>query len=278
MIARLASVVLVAAASGFLVAPAQAADRPLGPTWTAYERSIQDAAVATPAEVVDDLLVPTAADPRTQWKQFGGEDYLLVSVLGYRSLSSGAPDQPFTLTSDKWVSVPGELAAKCAQAGCEHLDLAHLDLRLKQILGLPPDADYTKVTRFWVRVADLFRPCTDPRVTSPSCPTQVPADAPTSVGGRDLPVFLWRQANDAWRLPSMLTRASAISCSADFTNARGGQCLGYPWTRLGYTYDWAPKAPSERGVTEFIAVRGATVYLESTGPQRAYFPFTRAPR
>jgi len=30
---------------------------------------------------------------------------------------------------------------------------------------------------------------------------------------------------------------------------------GFPWTRLGYTYDWRPGAP-EYGVAEFVLFRG----------------------
>ena len=37
---------------------------------------------------------------------------------------------------------------------------------------------------------------------------------------------------------------------------------GYPWTRLGYTYDWAPDA-SERGASEFVIPAETTVQVAS---------------
>ncbi|GHU44240.1 hypothetical protein FACS1894190_15440 [Spirochaetia bacterium] len=37
----------------------------------------------------------------------------------------------------------------------------------------------------------------------------------------------------------------------------------YPWTRLGYTYDWAPGS-NEYGLSEFIVLKGVTVNVEFT--------------
>ena len=37
----------------------------------------------------------------------------------------------------------------------------------------------------------------------------------------------------------------------------------YPWTRLGYTYDWADNG-TEYGLTEFIVNSGAEVEVEFT--------------
>ncbi|MBU6351343.1 MAG: hypothetical protein KGS73_14490 [Chloroflexi bacterium] len=35
----------------------------------------------------------------------------------------------------------------------------------------------------------------------------------------------------------------------------------YPWTRLGYTYDWSNSA-SEVGLSEFVVAAGSTVAVE----------------
>ncbi len=37
----------------------------------------------------------------------------------------------------------------------------------------------------------------------------------------------------------------------------------YPWTRLGYTYDWADNG-TEYGLSEFLVVEGAVVTVEYT--------------
>ena len=44
---------------------------------------------------------------------------------------------------------------------------------------------------------------------------------------------------------------------------------GYPWTRLGYTYDWGnPK--SEMGLSEFVIRKGATVEIRSSSSMDDY--------
>jgi hypothetical protein len=40
------------------------------------------------------------------------------------------------------------------------------------------------------------------------------------------------------------------------------QAQGYPWARLGYTYNWNPNA-DEVGVNEFVVRRGADVKASS---------------
>ncbi len=240
--------------------------------WSAYAKSIRDSVVATPHEVAHDLLVPTPGAPYTQWQTIDGEAYVLVGTARYAALTDVSPGSAFTLDGARWVTMPGELQRECREAKCHQMSARALGLRVKQFLGLPPDADYGTFTRFWVRPADLFRPCTDPRVTSPTCPAEVPKDAPDVIGAVSLPDFLWKQANYAWRLPNKVNTSNAISCAADRTGAKAGVCLGYPWTRLGYTFDWAPGAKDERGVTEFVVPNGTVVYLESSGSVRSYFP------
>jgi hypothetical protein len=44
---------------------------------------------------------------------------------------------------------------------------------------------------------------------------------------------------------------------------------GYPWTRLGYTYDWNPDTP-EVGLSEFVITKGSTVMVESVTAQHVY--------
>lgn len=277
MRARVVGIVLLGLVSlGPFTAPAHAGDVSAidAPTWRAYARAIRDAAVARPGEAVTDLLVPTPADSRTQWRTIDGEAHLLVAILRYQPIATVAPGAAFTLTGHRWVVIPGQFRLECRAARCDAMTDAQLDLRAKQLLGLPPDADYSVGSTFWVKPSDLFRPCTDPRTASSTCPAGggligTDPQVPTSVGGVDLNAFMWAQAASALVLPDRVVPQSAVSCAADFRQLAKGQCLGYPWTRLGYTYDWAPTATDEVGLTEFVAVRGATAVLESTGPIRS---------
>jgi hypothetical protein len=250
-------------------------------TWRQYLTAISDSAIAIPAEVVSNLLVPVSSDARTKWRTIDGVDHILVTTLRYAPVSTVASGGQFTLDESTWVSIPGQLDEECVRYSCDNLKTSRLDLQLKQIIGLPPDADYRFVSQFWVKPSDLFRPCTDPRITSPSCPEQAlgaAAGIPATVGKVNLADFLWTQANYAWRAPDRFRPQTAVSCAQDYANSTVGQCYGYPWTRLGYTYDWTPGAKDDVGVTEFVVVEGAVAYLEKVGTQREFFPFAKGDR
>ena len=262
---------------------ARSVDDPRAPTvtkatWREYLTAITDAAVALPSEVDSDLLVPAPGDSRTRWRTIDGVDYLLVTSLRFAPVSTVAAGAQFTLDASRWVSIPGQLALECVRYSCANLGTQQLDLKLKQVLGLPPDADYRYVSEFWVKPADMFRPCTEPRITSPSCPELVvgpTAGIPTTVGEVTLARFLWSHANYAWRAPDRFRPKTAVSCAQDFANASVGQCYGSPWTRLGYTYDWSPGAKDDIGLTEFVVAKGAIAYLEKVGAQREFFPYAK---
>ncbi len=253
------------------VAPVSAKPLISARLWNAYADAISDSAVSRPGEVVADLVVTDPSDKRTQWTTIGGDQYMLVSRLGYRPLSDVSPGEAFTVSSHLFVTVPEEVRRECVRSRCARMSASQLDLRLKQLIGLPPDADYGFITRIWVRPADLFRPCTQVDPTIPSCP-QLMTNAMHA--GVDRSGFLVDQGMYSWRLPRHAT-TQRVSCAKDFLNEMRGNCFGFPWTRLGYTYDWRPNS-DERGVTEFIVAPGSTVIMESSGTQRSYFPYKPA--
>jgi hypothetical protein len=44
---------------------------------------------------------------------------------------------------------------------------------------------------------------------------------------------------------------------------------GYPWTRLGYTYDWG-NPESEVGLSEFVVAAGSMVGIEAVSDNETY--------
>lgn len=239
--------------------------------WDAYADAISDSSVSQPSEVATDLVVADPSDRRTQWTTIDGEQYMLVFRLGFRPASDASPGEAFQVSSYLFVTVPEEVREECKRSRCARMNASQLDRRLKQLIGLPPDADYRIVTQMWVRPADLFRPCTQVDPMVPTCP-QLMTNAIHA--GVDRSPFLLDQAMYSWRLPNRRT-TEKVSCAKDFQNQTRGNCFGFPWTRLGYTFDWRPST-DERGVTEFVVAPGSTVIMESSGKQREYFPFRRS--
>ena len=77
---------------------------------------------------------------------------------------------------------------------------------------------------------DVFRPCAAPDLDAPNC--ELEPDG--SVGTAHLAWYA-RQAARSYRVPG-----------------------GFPWTRLGYTYDWASEE-TEVVVPELVVRKGAVV-------------------
>jgi len=118
--------------------------------------------------------------------------------------------------------------------------IADTVLRIEQLLGLPPCSDYSDFVEMWVDPADLFRPAPDNEITDKICELEFPA-------GTDEIYKQWFKDN----------------FQHSYTSP------GYPWTRLGYTYDWGP-SQSEIGLSEFVIKNGAAVIVKSVISTQSY--------
>jgi hypothetical protein len=144
-----------------------------------------------------------------------------------------------TMPSDVWVSFGDEVVSFCSKFPKEDLIL-----RMQQLQGLPPQlsqpVDSWKFLIVKITSPDqLFRPCANP---DPSTPGPCPADFPAGVS-TDREAWIAEQALFAWQL---------------YTGAPSTG--GYPWTRLGYTYNWNPDA-SYVGTSEFVIPDGTQVQV-----------------
>jgi hypothetical protein len=139
---------------------------------------------------------------------------------------------------DVWVTRTPELQRLCAAFP---RDEPALTLRLQQVLGLPARPEDRVFVTLRVHRPDIVRPCPDPDPGKPSCGPDFPADAPQSYRA-----WIGEQVLSRYRTPG-----------------------GYPWTRLGYTYDWAPGS-SGIGVSEFVVRKGAAVTVVSKSDSRDY--------
>lgn len=144
-----------------------------------------------------------------------------------------------TVGVDVWVTLVPEV-----QEACQGIPADRLTLRLQMLLGLPPRTESRTFVIMQAGMADLFRPCLDPDPTTPRCPVTFPSDAPVDTAYR------------AWIAEQVVARYQEPPD-------------GYPWTRLGYTYDWHPDTPPY-GASEYVLRRGAIVRVLDKQPTLAY--------
>ena len=110
-------------------------------------------------------------------------------------------------------------------------------LRLKQLIGLPADKEYTHFTAMWVSPDDMIRPAYNTDIYSDDMPLELAGDG-------DENYREWFEDNIV---------------SSYFAST------SYPWTRLGYTYDWAQAySESDYGLTEFLVSQSSAVKVEFT--------------
>ena len=137
--------------------------------------------------------------------------------------------------SDVWVFSAGEMYQWINNNGNGVNDWQE---RLKQLLGLPECNNYTSVTTAWVDADLLHRPA---NVADPTATMKLTYQ-PTGDEAFDVTYKSWYDSN---------------ILGSYFNETK------YPWTRLGYTYDWADNG-REYGLSEFIIFSGATVSVDHT--------------
>jgi hypothetical protein len=193
--------------------------------------SIEDAKQPLADEVVNNLLALSPNNPQVKWRENNGKIEYLMSTWKYTS--SPSSDWPIgtkkLLPYQTWFTAVPQVKEFCQkyQAIDSNIpDNVELSLRLQQYLGLILNKYSTKThfVEMWVKAEDLTRPCIDAEINDTSCnllPLPVPDSSPV---------------------------VKAIYTNS-YTNAKKEY---YPWSGLGYTYDWGNSQKPHQGPSEFI--------------------------
>jgi len=206
-----------------------------------YRAAIVDAQAAEPSEIVTTLAPLVPHNDSLVWRTVDDstQQVLMVTWGGSETLPNGAAGDTVAADRDVWVTAAPRLRQFCR--GLDRRGDA-LRLRLAQRLGLPPGANYDRFIELWVRPRDLVRPCPDPEVTDRECELTTPAPA------------AYVQVSDNHQAWFRELRQTSYGPN------------GYPFTGLGYTYDWNPTT-DEVGPSEFV-LRPARDSMASPDPTR----------
>lgn len=200
-----------------------------------YDDAVADAADVEPDEIVDTLVAirPDADDILVD----PDGRVLMVTWTDWDGYD-GMEGERVTLGVDVWTTAAPHLQRFCRGVG---LSGDALTARVEQRLGLPPGGTKDRVVEFWADPADMFRPSPDPEIDDTVAQLDFPPDV-----------------SDEHR------------AFIEDLRARSYGEGGYPWTQLGYTYDWAPGAGSEVGESEFVVRAASEVVVESITPHADY--------
>ncbi|MCB0431009.1 MAG: hypothetical protein H6585_08925 [Flavobacteriales bacterium] len=190
-----------------------------------YRQAVAASIYPEPSKVDSHLVAIRPENTGLVRETEDGETYILVATWKQNvSYYEKYLDSAFYDTGNYpiWVTTVPELSERMQK---EHA--SDPDRRLKQLLGLPPNATYSYFVEFWVKPEDLFRPCPDPEVNDSVCETCFPKDV--------------SEAHKFWINENRISRY--YQC--ELYNQ-------YPWSQLGYTYDWSPNNPTHIGLSEFV--------------------------
>jgi hypothetical protein len=230
-IARLAAALPLALLAAGCTTPPPAGPAPAGLSLDSlYRLAISDAAVYRAEHVLP--LRAAVAD--------AGGNVRVVTFTDWPGYTAGTD----SISRDTWVTVVPEVRDSCSGFG------ADLKLRLSQLLGLPPQSGDSLMVEMTVPLRALFRPVVDPDVT-----TRYPCgDTITQGCGQQFPAGV-DAAHVRWMADQLLTLWQVPN--------------GYPWTRLGYTYNWHPGSP-RYGASEYLVRAGTIATGVTVQPVAAY--------
>jgi hypothetical protein len=202
----------------------------------AYRAAIEDARVAEPSEVCRTLTAIALDTPGLVWEGQPGRSRVLVMRWIKSSEFDDFVGRDATILEASFVTAVPEVADWFRS----HHEKATVE-RLEQLLGLPPKNGKTRFVQLWVWPRDLLRPSPDPEVTD----REAELDFRQGVDKAYVRWFSDRQA----------TCYSGVA--------------PYPWTRLGYTYDWG--SSNHVGVSEFVVRAHARVGVRAVVSNDEFF-------
>lgn len=207
-----------------------------------YENALKDAAYPTEKDIVNTLTEVKIGNSNLNWLDVNGQKYVLTVILTDFPNSYPLGDTVLTWWGETWVTCYPEIKNFFKNRSFSS-DSSAL-LRIEQLLGLPKKISAKHLIEVYVKLDDLFRPAPDNEIDDNVCQLNFPANV-------DSNYVVWFNGNiiSSYYAPPNKTR--------------------YPWTRLGYTYDWG-SLTSKVGLSEFIIKKNARVIVKNVKPAVEY--------
>ena len=192
-----------------------------------YAMAVRDAAIAEEDEIKP-LVSLTRKDPLVSW-----DDQGRVLLCTWHSYPDSYPEGK-TVTAAWgyiWTFTDKEIATHAEELKRSEDAV----MRMRQLISIDPNKTHSTVTGLWVDPKDVIRPAYQRDAVNGNMSVAFPE------GEEDETFKNWFDQN--------------ILSSYYYGN--------YPWTRLGYTYDWADNG-KEYGMTEFLIKKDAQMEVAFT--------------
>ena len=213
----------------------------------AYKNALTDSMKTESGEITNNLTIidNPQANPNLYWDKQGR--VLVVTFTKY-------PEFDLAYSDGTWVTIVPKLKSFCAtyKSQNRNIQTAQLNQRIEQVLGIIPESGKTYIVEFWVDPSFLKRPAISPDTKK----VEISNPDFFKIGKKDtFSEWLNQKLKERKDLQNKLNLPTSEILK------------GYPWTGLGYTFDWASKLnPSikEFGLSEFV-IWGTKDQIPSSG-------------
>lgn len=238
-----------------------------------YADAITDSQSPATAKISKNLTAIVADEPNLVWEGAAGSSRLSVittmsqyayETYGYKTAYESGSDYNLSETALSWVTAVPQAILYFKGLGYTAEDATNL--RFAQALGLPEPTSERMVVGLMVNTGDMFRPCPDPEINDHECELDFPTDSSGNFLAFDENVKIKESSACA---------TDGCTYNVWFANRQSTVYTGssaFPWTQLGYTYDWAFDAPEKHiGLSEFAVKGGSTFKVVSADTTENYF-------
>jgi hypothetical protein len=190
-----------------------------------YTVAIEDAMIAKQNEIVSNLTPITPNNSKLFWQGEGENATVLVVTWTKYPNSYPVGQNVTTPWGYTWVTAVPEIQTFFKNNVSSD---ANYTMRAAELLGMPADISYRYFIELWVKPDQLFRPAPDNEITDTTTQLTFPLNATDDY--------------KTWFNSNIISSYYPMK---------------YPWTRLGYTYDWGDS--THVGLSEFVLMQNATV-------------------
>jgi hypothetical protein len=230
-----------------------------------YWDAIDDAKRADPDEIFHGL---TAITPHNDALTRDDQGRVLVTTWTSWDGYTQNIGNKLILTRDLWVTIVPDLQTFCrSYRRTSPTATTSIAARLNQLLGLPPEAPDLaadrQIVEIWVDPHTLFRPSPDPEITDPVA----------EIGFRPASEFSpVSPSYQQWFYAQYDQRYQHYGQPITDAQRETAEVVPYPWTQLGYTYDWGdasdwdaidPDRPDEVGLSEFVVRQWSPILIQA---------------
>lgn len=223
----------------------------------AYQAAVEAAKFPSESKISKNLLPIRKSTDGLFWDEQGR---VLMATWTKASYYQGRKrGDELELQVDTWLTAAPFMRRFCRGVGLEG---DALRLRIAQRLGMPPGVENDSFLQIWIDPSDFFRPCPDPEVGDQECQVSLSAGRTTPQGG--VPWDCSGEAHQVSEAFVQVSRAHLDWMCRNWKQTYSSQdpLRNYPWTALGYTYDWgSPLDPV--GASEFVAPKGRRAVFHS---------------